>query len=95
MFRDYMKTRLAVFLAVFALPGGVFAGVCLTPEQATDPADMGFAVAIQSDQGQGSIECSAFIGPGGPMSIPPCDDSTPGCRPCAIPEGRTCGIDFR
>lgn len=69
MFRDYMKTRLAVFLAVLALPGALVAGVCLTPEQATNdtPLETGFAVAIQSDQGQGSIDCSAFTGPGGPM----------------------------
>lgn len=69
MFRDYMKTRLAVFLAVLALPGGLVAGVCLTPEDATseDPLETGFVVAIQSDQGQGSIDCSAFTGPGGEM----------------------------
>jgi hypothetical protein len=65
-----MKTRLVAFLAVLALPGVLVAGVCLTPEQATnddDPLETGFAVAIQADQGQGAIDCSAFIGPGGPM----------------------------
>lgn len=71
MYRDYVKTRLAVFLAVLALPGVLVAGVCLTPaDEATnpDPLETGFAVAIQSDQGQGSIDCSAFTGPGGEMS---------------------------
>jgi hypothetical protein len=69
MFRDYLKTRLAVFLAALALPGVLVAGVCLTPDQATNdaPLETGFTVAIQSDQGQGSIDCSAFTGSGGPM----------------------------
>lgn len=69
MIRVYMKTRLAVFLAVLTLPGALVAGVCLTPEQATNdtPLETGFAVAIQADQGNGSIDCSAFVGPGGPM----------------------------
>lgn len=68
MFRKYIKAKLAAFLAVLVLPGGLVAGVCLTPEQATDPGDSGFATAIQADQGQGSIDCSAFIGPGGTMT---------------------------
>jgi hypothetical protein len=67
-----MKIRLAVFLAVLALPGGLVAGACLTPEEANarnddDPPETGFTVSIQSDQGQGSIDCSAFTGPGGEM----------------------------
>lgn len=67
MFTDYASIKLAVLMVMFSLPALVSAGVCLTPEQATDPADDGFAVTIQADQGNGSIDCSAFIGPGGPM----------------------------
>ena len=79
MFMNYLKTKLAVCISLFALPALVSAGVCLTPEQATDPEDNGFATAVQSDQGQGSIDCTAFIGPGGAMfEIPVAQDKPVG-----------------
>lgn len=66
MFKDNIKMKLAVVMAVFTLPALVSAE-CLTTETATNDADTGYATQIQADQGQGSIDCSAFIGRGGPM----------------------------
>ena len=69
MFR--IKTKLMLIMAVFTLPVLVSAGECLTPLQATnrdkEDDEKGFATQVQADQGQGSIDCSAFIGLGGPM----------------------------
>jgi hypothetical protein len=59
-------TRLFAAIGVLAVPALVDAS-CLTPAEATDPADTGYATAVQADQGQGSIDCSVFTGPGGPM----------------------------
>lgn len=71
-----LTTILAV--AVLTVPAQVSA-ICLTPDQATDTDDSGYATAVQADQGNGSIECSAFIGPGGPMfQIPVQQDKTIG-----------------
>ena len=72
MFRNYIKARLAVFLAVFVLPGTLLAAECLTAIDANAdptlyPENTGYATLVQVDQGQGSINCSDFIGDNGPM----------------------------
>ena len=78
MFRNYIKTKLGVVVVMLALPAMVSA-LCLSTDDATDPADNGFATQVQADQGQGSIDCTAFIGRGGPMhQIPVWQDKTIG-----------------
>jgi len=79
MFSNFIKVRLVAFLSVLVLPGGLFAAECLTAEEATadltqDPLDQGinpdetgYIVSIQVDQGQGTLNCGDFQGPGGPM----------------------------
>jgi len=72
MFSNFIKIRLVAFLTVLVLPGGLFAAECLDAEGATaDPSEYpdetGYIVSIQADQGQGSINCGDFQGPGGPM----------------------------
>jgi hypothetical protein len=66
---NVMKISTVVFTA-FVLPGVVVAGECLTPAEATysEEGETGYATQVQSDQGQGSIDCSNFIGIGGPMT---------------------------
>ena len=62
MKKNYLKLKQVMVIAVFVMPTLVSAVECLTPDQATDSDGVGFAVTVQSDQGQGSIDCSAFIG---------------------------------
>lgn len=79
MFSNFIRIRLVAFLTVLVLPGGLFAAECLDAEGATadltqdpldagiNPDETGYIVSIQADQGQGSINCGDFQGPGGPM----------------------------
>jgi hypothetical protein len=76
------NTRLWVVLVAvaLALPVQVSAAECLTTLEATnteDVAETGYATLIQADQGQGTIDCSAFSGPGGMMVPVPGGVTTP------------------
>ena len=63
----YCKVNFFMALGMIAMPM-VVSAVCLSPGDATYyPDGGGYAVTVQSDQGQGSIDCTAFIGEGGPM----------------------------
>ena len=78
MLRDYLRLKLMLVTALLVMPV-VVSAICLTPDQATDPNDKGYATAVQADQGNGSIDCTAFIGPGGPMhQVPIVQDKTLG-----------------
>src|SRR5210317_1880524 len=72
MIKNYLKINLVMVMAVFAMPALVSANECLTPVEATDSSveNNGFAVAVQADQGQGAIDCSAFIGKSGDPMVP-------------------------
>ena len=73
MFKNYVNIRQLMAIVVFAMPSLVSAAECLTPAQATASDGGGFAVAVQADQGQGSIDCSAFIGQSGAAMMPVTD----------------------
>jgi len=83
MFISDTRLRTVVVAAALALPVMVSAGECLTTEEATntieEDGETGYATQIQSDQGQGGINCSAFTGPGGAMyQIPVAQDKLKG-----------------
>jgi hypothetical protein len=68
MHNNFMKLQAAVVLALLAISSTTLADInCLTAAEATDTNDNGYAVAVQGDQGQGSIDCSVFEGFNGPM----------------------------
>jgi hypothetical protein len=73
MINNSFNIKHVMAMVVFAMPSLVSAAECLTPVEATASDGGGFAVAVQADQGQGSIDCSAFIGQSGAAMMPVTD----------------------